>query len=353
MLYRLARALLFVFPAETAHHLGSFVLRLIQSLPGMRGIVSALFAHRDPVLETKALGLTFPSPLGMAAGFDKDAKVYDALGALGFGFVEVGTLTPKAQPGNPKPRMFRLAQDRALINRLGFNNGGAEGAIPRLQSPRHVVVGVNIGKNKVTPEAEAVNDYVACAEKLTGLADYLVRKTVWLIGGDGWAYDIGYGGLDHVLSLPFDVRILVLDTEVYSNTGGQASKSTPIGASAKFAASGKGTQKKDLGLMAMSYRNAYVASVAFGANDNHTVKALQDYTRLKAQALADTGDGGGQDIGWLLVLEQLIFQAEAEARWLDHCEARLVRHAATAAATRPGRRSDQPLPRPHQAPSET
>ena len=89
------------------------------------------------------------------------------------------------------------------------------------------------------------------------------------------------------------------------------------------------------------------------AQRHHTVKALQDYTRLKAQALADTGDGGGQDIGWLLVLEQLIFQAEAEARWLDHCEARLVRHAATAAATRPGRRSDQPLPRPHQAPSET
>jgi pyruvate-ferredoxin/flavodoxin oxidoreductase len=123
------------------------------------------------------------------------------------------------------------------------------------------------------------------ARLLDGLADYLVRKTVWLIGGDGWAYDIGYGGLDHVLSLPFDVRILVLDTEVYSNTGGQASKSTPIGASAKFAASGKGTQKKDLGLMAMSYRNAYVASVAFGANDNHTVKALLEAESYPGPAL--------------------------------------------------------------------
>jgi pyruvate-ferredoxin/flavodoxin oxidoreductase len=109
---------------------------------------------------------------------------------------------------------------------------------------------------------------------LDSLADYLVRKSIWLVGGDGWAYDIGYGGLDHVLSLPYDLNILVLDTEVYSNTGGQASKSTPVGAAAKFAASGKTTQKKDLGLMAMSYRNAYVASVAFGSNDNQTVKAL-------------------------------------------------------------------------------
>jgi pyruvate-ferredoxin/flavodoxin oxidoreductase len=112
------------------------------------------------------------------------------------------------------------------------------------------------------------------ARLLDTLADYLVRKSIWLVGGDGWAYDIGYGGLDHVLSLPYDLNILVLDTEVYSNTGGQASKSTPVGAAAKFAASGKVTQKKDLGLMAMSYRNAYVASIAFGSNDNQTVKAL-------------------------------------------------------------------------------
>ncbi|HUO09241.1 MAG TPA: pyruvate:ferredoxin (flavodoxin) oxidoreductase [Phycisphaerae bacterium] len=114
------------------------------------------------------------------------------------------------------------------------------------------------------------------ARLLDSLADYLVRKTVWIVGGDGWAYDIGYGGLDHLLSLPYDVRILVLDTEVYSNTGGQASKSTPLGAAAKFASSGKITQKKDLGLMAMSYRNAYVASIALGANDNHTVKAFME-----------------------------------------------------------------------------
>ncbi len=114
------------------------------------------------------------------------------------------------------------------------------------------------------------------AALLHQMADYLVRKSVWIIGGDGWAYDIDFGGLDHVLSLPFDVNVLVLDTEVYSNTGGQSSKSTPIGAVAKFAAAGKSTQKKDLGLMAMSYRHAYVASVAFAANDNHTVRVFSE-----------------------------------------------------------------------------
>ncbi|MCC7494343.1 MAG: pyruvate:ferredoxin (flavodoxin) oxidoreductase [Fimbriimonadaceae bacterium] len=112
------------------------------------------------------------------------------------------------------------------------------------------------------------------AKRLLTLADYLVRKSVWIMGGDGWAYDIGFGGLDHVMAQGRDVNILVLDTEVYSNTGGQASKSTPIGAAAKFAASGKAVGKKDLGLMAMSYRNVYVASVAMGARDNQSVQAF-------------------------------------------------------------------------------
>ena len=114
------------------------------------------------------------------------------------------------------------------------------------------------------------------AKRLLGLADYLVDKSVWIFGGDGWAYDIGYGGLDHVLANRRKVRILVMDTEVYSNTGGQASKATPIGASAKFAVAGKATHKKDLGLMAMSYGHVYVASVAFGAKDLHTVQAFQE-----------------------------------------------------------------------------
>ena len=114
------------------------------------------------------------------------------------------------------------------------------------------------------------------SKRLAGLADYLVKKSVWIIGGDGWAYDIGYGGLDHIFSLGRNLNIVVLDTEVYSNTGGQQSKSTPMGASAKFAVSGKATGKKDLGMMAMAYRNVYVAKVAFGAKDAQTLKAFQE-----------------------------------------------------------------------------
>ena len=120
---------------------------------------------------------------------------------------------------------------------------------------------------------------------LAQLSDYLVHKSIWIVGGDGWAYDIDYGGLDHVLSLPFDINVLVLDTEVYSNTGGQSSKSTPLAAAAKYASAGKGTAKKDLGLMAMSYRHAYVASVAFGANDNQTVKAFSEAASFHGPSL--------------------------------------------------------------------
>jgi pyruvate-ferredoxin/flavodoxin oxidoreductase len=123
------------------------------------------------------------------------------------------------------------------------------------------------------------------ARRLELVADYLVKKSVWLVGGDGWAYDIGYGGLDHVLSLGRKVNVLVLDTEVYSNTGGQASKSTPLGAAAKFAAAGKGVGKKDLGLMAMNYGHVYVASVAFGAKDSHTVQAFREAESYDGPAL--------------------------------------------------------------------
>ena len=112
------------------------------------------------------------------------------------------------------------------------------------------------------------------SRRLLLMADSLVKKSVWIVGGDGWAYDIGYGGLDHVLASGRKVNILVLDTEVYSNTGGQQSKATPLGAAAKFAAKGKSTPKKDLGMLAMTYGNVYVAHVAFGAKDAQTVKAL-------------------------------------------------------------------------------
>jgi pyruvate-ferredoxin/flavodoxin oxidoreductase len=129
---------------------------------------------------------------------------------------------------------------------------------------------VDVLKDALTDLAEPA------ARRLAQLADYLVKKSVWIVGGDGWAYDIGYGGLDHVLALGRKVNLLVLDTEVYSNTGGQASKATPKGAAAKFATAGKARPKKDLGLLAMSYGNVYVARVAFGARDAQTLKALQE-----------------------------------------------------------------------------
>jgi dihydroorotate dehydrogenase len=162
------------FSAETMHHLAFRLLRMVLGLSFVRRLVRARLAPPDPVLTFSAFGRTFDSPLGLAAGFDKDAVGYEALYALGFGFIEVGTLTGQAQPGNPKPRMFRLVDDRALINRLGFNNGGSEAAIARLSRPREMPLGVNIGKTKVVPEAEALHDYVLSAERLGPYADYMV-----------------------------------------------------------------------------------------------------------------------------------------------------------------------------------
>jgi dihydroorotate dehydrogenase len=142
--------------------------------PLVRRAVRRALAPRDPALRVRALGLDLPSPLGLAAGFDKDAGHVDALTALGFGFVEVGTITAQPQAGNPRPRMFRLPDDRALVNRMGFNNAGAEAAAARLSAPRDraTIVGVNIGRTKVAADAAA--DYRASARRLAPLADYLV-----------------------------------------------------------------------------------------------------------------------------------------------------------------------------------
>lgn len=161
-------------PAEATHRVAFAALRTLGRVPLARWVMARLLAPRDGGLAVTALGLRFPSPLGLAAGFDKDAKGVDVLLALGFGFVEVGTVTAQAQPGNPKPRLFRLVRDRALLNRMGFNNDGAEAAARRLRRPRHGVVGVNIGKTKLVPEEEAAADYAASARLLAPLADYLV-----------------------------------------------------------------------------------------------------------------------------------------------------------------------------------
>lgn len=168
------QTLLSRFDAERVHHLALSALSLAALLPGVTSLLRWWFSVRHPGLRTEVLGCHFDGPLGLAAGFDKDARAYRALGALGFGFVEVGTLTGEAQPGNPKPRMFRLKQDRALINRLGFNNGGSRAAVERLQAARALPIGINIGKTKVVPEEEATADYVASAERLGALADYMV-----------------------------------------------------------------------------------------------------------------------------------------------------------------------------------
>jgi dihydroorotate dehydrogenase len=174
-MYRLLFALVLRrIPAETVHRMSFAGLRLLTAVPGALPLMRRLLAPRDPELRVRALGLDFPSPLGLAAGFDKDAEAYEALGAFGFGFVEIGTVTAQAQPGNPKPRLARLPRDRAIVNRMGFNNHGADAAARRLVGRRTSIVGVNIGKTKVVPENEAAGDYVASTERLAALADYLV-----------------------------------------------------------------------------------------------------------------------------------------------------------------------------------
>jgi dihydroorotate dehydrogenase len=161
-------------PAEGTHKVSFALLRAMVAIPGVGALMRRVLAP-DPILRVRAFGRDFDGPLGLAAGFDKDAKGVRALLALGFGFVEIGTITAEAQPGNPKPRMFRLPRDRALVNRLGFNNDGAHAAAERLaHRPQHGTVGVNIGKTKRVAEADALADYEASAERLASLADYLV-----------------------------------------------------------------------------------------------------------------------------------------------------------------------------------
>ena len=175
-MYRfLYRVVLRRVPAEAAHRVAFGLIRVLGLAPGVARVFSRWLGPRDPVLRVRALGLEFPGPLGLAAGFDKDARATRGLGALGFGFVEVGTVTAQAQPGNDRPRMFRLTKDRALVNRMGFNNAGAAAAAARLRRRRgRVIVGVNIGKTKVVPEEDAAADYAASARTVAGVADYVV-----------------------------------------------------------------------------------------------------------------------------------------------------------------------------------
>ena len=169
-MYGFARPLLFALDAERAHALG---LQAMEA--AYRSGLNPLLARRPEPLPTKVLGLTFPNPVGLAAGLDKNGAHVDALLALGFGFVEVGTVTPRPQAGNPKPRMFRLPEHQALINRLGFNNDGVDALVRNVgRARRHEgLLGINIGKNKDTPNESAEDDYLYCLERVYPLADYI------------------------------------------------------------------------------------------------------------------------------------------------------------------------------------
>ena len=168
----LIKPVLFLFLPETSHHFVAFLLKI----PGIPALLGLFYKIEDQKLERTVFGLKFPNPVGLAAGFDKDAKFFDEIGGCGFGFVEAGTITPQPQPGNEKPRLFRIPADEALINRMGFNNEGAEAMAARLKRRRNfkVIVGGNIGKNKATPNENALSDYEFCFEKLHPCVDYFV-----------------------------------------------------------------------------------------------------------------------------------------------------------------------------------
>ncbi|MEG9326980.1 quinone-dependent dihydroorotate dehydrogenase [Salinimicrobium catena] len=170
----LIQPLLFKMDPEKVHHLTFSMLRKLFKLPLVERLVKNRFQVEDPRLEREVFGLKFKNPVGLAAGFDKDAKLYRELSAFGFGFIEIGTLTPKPQPGNDKKRLFRLKSDKAIINRMGFNNGGVAEAVERLKKNKNVLIGGNIGKNKVTPNDRAVEDYIICFDALFDHVDYFV-----------------------------------------------------------------------------------------------------------------------------------------------------------------------------------
>lgn len=177
MLYhQLLKPLLFRVAPEQAHHLTMKLLELSLRIPGVANMLRHQYRVEDARLRRQCFGLDFPNPVGLAAGFDKDGRYYAAMSHLGFGFIEIGTVTPRPQIGNPQPRLFRLPKDQGLINRMGFNNEGVDAMVKRLQHgrPAGVVIGGNIGKNKDTPNEKATDDYLICFEKLFPYVDYFV-----------------------------------------------------------------------------------------------------------------------------------------------------------------------------------
>lgn len=168
------RPLFFCFDPEKVHHFTFAFIKFISKIPGFSALFRMIYCVEDPRLEREVFGLKFKNPVGLAAGFDKEARLYKEFSNFGFGFIEIGTLTPKGQDGNPKKRIFRLISDEAIINRMGFNNGGVLEAVERLKSNTNVLIGGNIGKNKLTPNEEATSDYEICFEALFDYVDYFV-----------------------------------------------------------------------------------------------------------------------------------------------------------------------------------
>ena len=169
------RPILFLLPPEAIHHLVFRLIKFLFAIPGVSFLCKRIYSVNDKRLERNVFGITFKNPIGLAAGFDKDAQLYDELACFGFGFIEIGTITPKGQPGNDKPRMFRLTQDEGLINRMGFNNEGMQMAIKRLKGKKtSIIIAGNIGKNKDTSNEMAVNDYMECFNALFDYVDFFV-----------------------------------------------------------------------------------------------------------------------------------------------------------------------------------
>ncbi len=169
------RPVFFFFDPESIHEKVMAMLNIMRKIPLLSGLIRKRFTYSHPDLERDVFGIRFPNPVGLAAGFDKNASAVDALSMFGFGFIEIGTLTPVAQDGNPKKRMFRLKKDQALINRMGFNNQGVAAAVERLKKRKtKLIIGGNIGKNKITPNDRAVEDYLKAFHALFDVVDYFV-----------------------------------------------------------------------------------------------------------------------------------------------------------------------------------
>ena len=174
-MYKIIRFFLFLFDPEKVHYFTAFSLKYLLKIPGMKWCWKKLFCIDDKRLETEVFGIKFPNPVGLAAGFDKNASMFNDLASCGFGFIEIGTVTPKSQPGNDKPRLFRLKKDQAIINRMGFNNDGLTDVISNLKKRKtNVIIGGNIGKNKSTPNENAVDDYLISFDSLFDHVDYFV-----------------------------------------------------------------------------------------------------------------------------------------------------------------------------------